>query len=213
MARFPRTLTNALGALALFGICQAQAAIIATDLGTAAPPGTLGGFAITPFGPDGLSNFINITSLASPLGGSLGFSSAVNTRSIGAGWATWSHGYTGDVYYSNGATSLGITLPADTAAFYLYAEPNPFATFLMTATADDGTFLTASVAGSSGANGFGFHGTGGTDIVSVTISSTVDFAVGEFGIAQAQVQVPEPATLALVAIALLGLGAARRRAA
>ena len=79
----------------------------------------------------------------------------MNHREIGNGWATWSHGYTGDVYYNNGDNNITMTMPAGTGAFYFYAEPDPFETFSITATADDGT-ITIPVTGSAGANGFGF---------------------------------------------------------
>ncbi len=50
-----------------------------------------------------------------------------SVRQIGFGWATWSHGYTGNVYYTNGQTTIGGNLSAGVKAFYLYAEPNPSA--------------------------------------------------------------------------------------
>src|SRR5205823_12856005 len=108
------------------------------------------------------------------------------------GWATWSNGYTGDVYAciateTTPCTTLTITLPANTVAFYFYVEPNNFATFTVTATLADGTTSgPVSVAGNSGATYFGFYTTSlSSPITSVMI--TVDagaggFAVGEFGI-------------------------------
>ncbi|MFN8332426.1 MAG: hypothetical protein U0T81_14620 [Saprospiraceae bacterium] len=52
------------------------------------------------------------------------FNLPVNHREVPAGgWATWSHGYTGDVYATfGGALSRTITLPTNTRAFYLYIE-------------------------------------------------------------------------------------------
>ena len=190
----------------------AFAGIIAADLGTGAPPATLGGFTMTPFPLSGIPGLTDITLLPSPLGGDIAFAPAVNKRGIGAGWATWSHGYTGDVFYTNGALSLLMTLPASTAAFYFYAEPNPFAVFTITATANDGTSLSLSVDGSGGANGFGFYGTGGSTIASITVSSSVDFAVGEFGIAKDGVTpVPEPSLCLLLGIALGAICLVTRR--
>ncbi|THF58628.1 PEP-CTERM sorting domain-containing protein [Pseudothauera rhizosphaerae] len=198
---------------ACFAIGQVQAAVIAQDLGTDAPPATLGGYTLTPFGDDGIGLFTDITSLASPLGGSLTFGTAVNAREIGSGWATWSHGYTGDVYYSNGAFSLAIDLPAGTGAFYLYVEPDPFDLYSFTITADDGTSLTNEAHGDAGARGWGFWATAGEQIASLLITSSVNFAVGGFGIASATASVPEPTTLALIGAAALAFGVGRRRRA
>jgi hypothetical protein len=139
---------------------------------------------MSPFGNDGRTLGNNVTTIPSPITGDIAFDVAMQHNKIGSGWATWSHGYTGDVYYTNGATTITITMPANTGAFYFYAEPNPFQSFDMTAVANDGsTSGPISVNGSSGATYFGFHVTGGMALASITISSMVDFAVGEFGIA------------------------------
>jgi hypothetical protein len=175
-----------------------EASIQFVDLGTAAPPDMLGSSPMTPFGVDGRDLFTNVTTVPSPLGDTLTFDRAVSHRGANSaenGWTTWSHDYTGDVYFlqpSEGpppATSLTMTLPAGTKAFYFYAEPNVFATFNFTATATDGTIIVSSgevpIAGEAGARGFGFYGNG-TDIASITVetdSEAQGFAVGEFGIA------------------------------
>jgi hypothetical protein len=115
------------------------------------------------------------------------------------------------VYYSNGATSIQIDLPASIAAFDLYVEPNPFAIFDITVTAQDGTTtsLTQAVNGNAGAKYFGFYGTGGDLIDKITVSSSVDFAVGQLRLGE---PVPEPASvLGLLAIGVLGAGAAWKR--
>jgi len=126
--------------------------------GTAAPPATLGPHTMTPFASDARPVLADVSSVPSPLGGSLGFTPALNHRTIGNGWASWSHGYTGDVYYSNGATSVTMTMPAGTKAFYFYAEPNPFAVFDITATTNTGvTSGPIPVDGTGGATYFGFY--------------------------------------------------------
>ena len=90
------------------------------------------------------------------------------------------------MYYSNGALTLVLTLPADTGAFSFYVEPNNFSVFDVTAATQDGTKSGAvPVDGLGGAKYFGFYGTNGATITSVTVASATAFAIGEFGIASA----------------------------
>ena len=170
---------------------RVQANITGVSLGTAAPPPALGSYTMTPFPADPQPNYTVVSSVASPLGGSVGFSPSLEHRIVGSGWATWSHGYTGDVYWTQGGTSAALTLPALTGAFYLYAEPNPLEVYTITATAQDGTSVTQNVQGNAGAAGYGFYGTGGSTIATITVTSGIDFAVGEFGIAQ----IPAPGAI------------------
>ena len=157
---------------------ETQAAIFAVNGGTAAPAATLGPYTMTPFGPDNTNPLSAPSSnVPSPLGGDLGLSPAQNHHTIGSGWATWSHGYTGDVYSDLSSTVMQLTLPANTGAFYFYAEPNPFSDILITAESQDGTILNELVQGNSGASYFGFYGTSGDSIALITVSSATNFAV------------------------------------
>jgi len=104
---------------------------------TAAAPTALGQYTMTAFGDDARPNMGVVSDVASPFGGVVGFSQPLTHTEVGAGWATWSHGYTGDVYFS--ATTLTLDLPDGIGAFYFYAEPDPFAPFTIMATVGSST--------------------------------------------------------------------------
>lgn len=162
--------------------CAVSTLVYSGGPGTGAPPPDLGPYLMTPFPADGRP-MVNVTTVPGPTG-DLTFDRAMGHRRIGVGWSTWSHGYTGDVYYSLGATSVVMTLPANTGAFYFYVEPNPFAWVTIQAMAQDGTTSgPVSVNGSSGARYFGFYSLGGAPLTTITVTGASDFAVGEFGIA------------------------------
>ena len=110
---------------------------------------------------------------------------------------------------------MTLTLPANTGAFYFYAQPNDFAAFSFTATAQNGTQILQSASGNAGATYFGFFATGVDTVQSITISSTTDFAIGEFGIAKAVAPaIPETTSLVTLLVPLsMFLGMVRRRTA
>jgi hypothetical protein len=165
-----------------------NAQVTGTDLGTSAPPSSLDGYAMSA-GSDGRATFTDVNSANVGGGRTVDFSIPMNLRRIGDGWATWSHGYTGPVYYSNGDDD--VTLSFDTGevgAFILYIEPNQFSEFEFEITGRDAsgssvTFNT-NIVGDSGAKGFGFSAPAGGHITAVRVvntdGSSGGFAVGEF---------------------------------
>ncbi len=60
--------------LALLGLVPGFANVVVTSTGTGAPPTSVGPYTITPFGPDGIPNFSDVTSVPSPACGNITFS-------------------------------------------------------------------------------------------------------------------------------------------
>ena len=182
-----RNLALALSALALATASfAANADILFQNLGTSAPPTTLGSHVVTPFDQTPQALIADGTDLNSipggPNGETLGISPLAKKRNVPTTWGTWSHGYVGAVYRVTG-NQIALTLPVNTGAFYFYAEPDS-GTLNLTATTDTGvTSPSLAVGSSAAANGFAFYATAGESIASVTITASGDFfAVGEFGI-------------------------------
>lgn len=199
------------GAAALTIGGQVFAAIQGAAIGTSAPPASMFGVTYTPFAVDSREPGTQVTTVASPLGGDVTFGHTREATSIDVGWATWSNGYTGNVYPDSNEGSVQsetLTLPSGTNGFYFYAESNTFEIHSFTVVAENGpTLIDPNITGNSGAGGFVFWATGGDTIKSITVSSDDSFALGQFGISQ----VPEPAAISLLVVpAMLAL---RRRKA
>lgn len=188
--------------------------------GTGAPPSTLGGHLMQAFPADGRSLRSMVGNAtppaAAPVTGSLAFDEHVELNQVGSAfddWSTWSHGYTGNVYYQHYDT-LGMSLPKGTLAFYLYIEPELlFGVFDFSVVCDGASISPyASIDGDGGAKYIGFWTDDPTDplerlVVTQVTLPDVGFAVGEFGINA----IPEPRVIALIAgLGLIGLGAWRR---
>jgi hypothetical protein len=159
-----------------------------TILGTGAPPATFHGWTMTAVPSDTRATSVSYWSVEGlGAGDPIQFNPQVIHYEVPTSWATWSHGYTGDVYYSNGVT-VAITFPQDTCAFIFYAEPNNFDPHTMTIEYASGYIITQAVVGQSGAYGFAIT----YDIeygapTSVTVSApaaAAGFAVGEFYMSQ-----------------------------
>ncbi len=208
------------GVAMVASVAPSFAAGTAVSTGTTPPPAVLGPYPLTafPLGSDDPRSGL-VLDVPSPLGGAVLFSEAMEILQANSpGWATWSHGFTGDIYATPfGAPPGGLSspfavtldLPADTGAFLFYVQPGPFGVFNISAVLDDGTSLTQSVDGDGGATGFGFWASLGGSLLSITISSDTlsnefDYALGEFNIARSIPYVPESGTYA---VGMLALGA------
>src|SRR4030095_5959487 len=125
MKTYSQKQTSLFIAMAFWSVVSpAQAAITGVAGGDGAPAATLGPFSMTQFAPDPRAEFDVVSFVPSPLGGDVGFSPDLTHLIAGSGWGSWSHGYTGDVYWTDGGLSASLALPPDTAAFYLFAQPN-----------------------------------------------------------------------------------------
>lgn len=154
------------------------------------------------------ANYDDISSVSLNGGANVSFSSSVNIRNIGSGWGTWSGGYTGQVLYTGGGTSITGTFNTAVDAFGFFSEPDPFSIHKFTLTLSDGSSVSGDFNGASGA---GFLGWAGAGITSFTISSDVDFAFGDFYVGQVQSAVPEPESWAMMIVGFGLVGAAMRR--
>lgn len=198
----------------------AHAGIQFVDLGTAAPPSppaSLGGIPVQAFDQAAQAAIPNATLVTaipgSPYAPGLTTDIPVQKLTIGSGWATWSHGYTGPVFFAVGSSALTMTLPVYASAFYFYAEPNPFANVNFTVQTESGaTYGPYVINGNAGARGTGIWGTDGEKIKSVTVfTDGPDFSVAEFGmgiLAATDITIPTLSPLGFTALALaLGLAA------
>ncbi|MEO1008292.1 MAG: GC-type dockerin domain-anchored protein [Planctomycetota bacterium] len=182
-----RTIAMSAAAVAIVaGAAQAQ--ITSTSMGTDAPPSSIFDYDLsTAF--EFRASGTEVTS--ANVGGfrSVDFSRPMTLHRIGDGWATWSHGYTGPVYSSQGANSVRLSFDSrEVGAFILYVEPNSFGTFAFEIEGVDaaGHSITYNrqIEGFEGAQGFGFAVPPGQFIRSVRVvnsdGNAGGFAVGEF---------------------------------
>jgi len=160
----------------------AGAIVFSPGDGTAAPPSTLGPFTMTPFASDDGPLYETTSGVLGPTG-EVQFDPSLVRLQVANGWETWSNGFTGDVYWTDGGFTETLELPPGTRAFYFYAEPDEFEDFDVDVTADSGASTgDMTVYGDAGAQYFGFYANGSDSVQSITITSPDDFAVGEFGI-------------------------------
>lgn len=172
---------------------SALAGVVAVDLGTGSPPLSLGGYEMVGF-QDARPLGDEVVDVAPPgsatVTGMLEWDVPLEHTKVGQGWDTWSHPYTGDVYWLDEiiyGNTLTLTLPLGTQSFYFYLEPNFFGEASFGVTSGTTTRV-LDVMGEGGANGIGFYSDDpGQSLVSITIEKlsadfTDGFGVGEFAI-------------------------------
>jgi hypothetical protein len=184
--------------LTLSMLSTSQAIVVYQDLGTGAPPFSMGGYYMMPFDTAPQASIADYTLVStipgSPIFGNLTPSRQVSKFTLTSG--LWSHGYTGPSFFTSDGisyTSVTLSLPPFTGAFYFYAMGDAFGTWNITATSNSGvTSGPISVTTAGGAKGFGFFTTEDDEYIS-SITVTIDaggedIIMAEFGIAQAPFQ-------------------------
>ena len=210
-------LRNAVATLALsLASALAHATVVAVDLGTNAPPATLGPYTPTPFSISYQNNIPELSTVAklpSPDGGGfLQFFPSAEKQTVPTNWSTWSQGYLGPVFKitgNSGGTDGTLSLPPRTLAFYFYYEGVTYANTAVTVTTSTGAVIgPVEVYGYGGANGFGFYSDDPTEFITAIDVSTPDtaFAVAQFAVtslaAPAAAPVPTLSQWCLVLLAM-----------
>ena len=184
----------ALSALALAAASfAANADILFQNLGNTAPPTALGAYSVVPFDQAPQAAIAERSFVSNipgaPGGAMLGISPAVDKHTRGISWngSPWAGGYNGALYFSNYSSTVTLTLPAGTKAFYFYVESNIYhLPFSYVATTNSGATSTpVTVTAFGGGHGFAFYSTAGEDITSITVTGSdlldAGFAIGQFG--------------------------------
>lgn len=157
----------------------------------------------------------NISSL-----GVFNFSSSLNERNVPGSWGTWgcppqTESCTPNVLYTNGATSLTLTLTGAWNVVGFELEPDIFQQEEVTAQYFNGGTLLGTIDlfpnGSNGALLFAAHSD--QDITSVQITDLAgdDFAIAQLRAGNSPVTTPEPGSILLFGSGILGLAGVLRR--
>lgn len=175
--------------------CSAALHLV-TAPGTAAPPPTLGGYPMYAFPTDGRPDSSMVSTVPFWNGDTMDFATTpAELNDVGTSWATWSHGYSGAVYWTDSmaASQQMLVFPANIKAFYMYVQPNYLSDSFQFSFTSGGESTNLTIDGNGGAKYVGLY----TDdinesLVSLTImdlsqGNSDGFAIGEFAS-----NVPEP---------------------
>lgn len=188
--------------------------IVSVTSGTAAPPDALGPYALTSLAQDFRPDGSSVLGIPAPV--SVSFDRPMKLLSLGTGWSTWSHGFTGEVY-ATGTSELVLTPAPNTFAIGLAIEPDLVGT-LQFSVGVDGTAITVDIDGDGGAQWVGFWSDDSTQPIGLlwirdVAGTAAGFAVGEVGV-YTRMTVPEPAAYTMLfgvgLVGLVGLVALRR---
>lgn len=116
------------------------------------PPSSLGPYAVQVSTDDPRPVGTEVPGTSSPL--EIGFDRPTTVLGIGQGWTSWSHGFSGSVYYAPG-TELVLVPPPQTVALGLTIQPNLMGIFSFQVTAD-GRSTSVEINGDGGAQFVGF---------------------------------------------------------
>jgi hypothetical protein len=183
---------------------SAKALILASDISEIYAAG--GQDVVIPGDPD----YTTYSSLSDPFAGTISFDNDVQKLTVGSSWATWSHGYTGPVLFSQYLPSIRMDFGRSIYGFGFYAEPTTFGFFDVTMGLEGGVTQTKSVDGEAGAEFFGFLD-GGVEWVEISAEAgSAGFAFGEMVMVESARAVPEPTTMILFGLGTVGLGVVRK---
>ena len=207
-----RVTTALLTVIVVFVAPLCRANIIVT---TPANVATL--YTLTNFPPDPRANGSTVTSVASPLGGSVEFW----TQNEGAPLAMtldansgWFPAALGEVYKTS-VSWVELVLPANTVAFSFSVGASAAGSGWVEGFDDDGhSAYQAFTLSAASTPSFGFASTGRCGSISKIVVEPWEWGIGNFAIGQGNcgaTTVPEPGTLELLAAGILGLIALRRR--
>jgi hypothetical protein len=204
--RIPRAGLSVVIAALVAAPCAPAALKVDTAPGNGAPPGAVGGFTMIASPQDSRANNSQVRDAPAAPTSSFSFDQPVTLLGVRQNWC--SSDWAGNTYrgriYDVLQQRVTLTLPSPMSAVYFYAQPDQLSDLAppvtLTATAQDGNTVTAS-SGPTPSQAhrcdqgrppsgqfFGFWGTNGDKIRSVTVSfdspgaAATDFALGNFAL-------------------------------
>lgn len=175
--------------LTAMAVVPCSAALHLVTGGTSAPPGTLGGYPMFAFPTNAGADKSMVSTVPFWNGGTMNLTTTpAELDHIGSSWATWSHGYSGAVYWTDGMVSdhQTLQLPANIQAFYMYIQPNYLLDSFEFMITSGGESTSMIVNGNGGAKYVGLYSDditqslGSLTIFDMSQGNSEGFAIGEF---------------------------------